>query len=550
MTQITVYSARKIITMDPNQPVATHVAVQDGRILAVGDKGCADQWCDGARESTPELTHDNSLGDFVLMPGFVEGHAHMLAGAIWDYAYAGYHDRIDPQGRLWKGKVSLAQMITDLKEYEAELPLDAPLVGWGFDPIFLSDTRLCREHLDQISTTRPIVIFFSNLHLMCVNSKTLELVGYSSDMNVEGIQKDTAGDLTGELQEMAAMFPVMRKLGVDFGALSLTPHAIRSYGEVCKRAGVTTATDLFSSLDDETVGVLHQITSTPDFPIRIVPALAAIGAPPDEIASAAMRLKAQSTDKLRMGAVKLMTDGSIQGWTARVKWPFYVGGQKNGLWNTPPEAIFAIAEEMQRAHIQMHIHVNGDEASDVSLNALEAASQKFPWPDARHVLQHCQMMGADQFRRAAAMGVCTNIFANHIWFFGDQHSAHTIGEGRAQRMNAARSALDAGVHIALHSDAPVTPMGPLFTAWCAVNRQTMSGRRLGPQQCITVDEALYAITLGAAYSLKLDSEIGSIETGKKADFAILDDDPTSVPADALRGVGVRGTVFGGFVHLL
>ena len=257
-----------------------------------------------------------------------------------------------------------------------------------------------------------------------------------------------------------------------------------------------------------------------------------------------------STDKLRLGAVKLMTDGSIQGWTARVKWPGYVGGQPNGLWNTPPELIYELVEEMQRAGVQMHIHVNGDEASDVSIDAIEAASQKHPWPEARHVLQHCQMMGVDQFKRCANMGICTNIFANHIWYFGDQHAALTIGNDRAERMNAVRAALDAGVNVAIHSDAPVTPMGPLFTAWCAVTRQTMSGRVLGAQQCISVDEALHAITLGAAYTLKLDRDIGSIETGKIADFAILAQDPTEGDGNALKDIEVKGTVSSGVVHLI
>jgi len=257
-----------------------------------------------------------------------------------------------------------------------------------------------------------------------------------------------------------------------------------------------------------------------------------------------------STDKLRLGAVKLMTDGSIQGWTARVKWPGYVGGQPNGLWNTPPELIYELVEEMQRAGVQMHIHVNGDEASDVSIDAIEAASRKHPWPEARHVLQHCQMMGVDQFKRCANMGICTNIFANHIWYFGDQHAALTIGNDRAERMDAVRAALDAGVNVAIHSDAPVTPMGPLFTAWCAVTRQTMSGRVLGAEQRISVEEALHAITLGAAYTLKLDRDIGSIETGKIADFAILAQDPTEGDGNALRDIEVKGTVSSGVVHLI
>lgn len=537
MSEITVFAAQKIITMDPSRPEATHVAVQDGKILAVGDADCADAW--------GSVTHDNSLADHVLMPGFVEGHAHMMAGSMWQFAYAGYHDRIDPQGKLHKGMTDIDAVVSRLRDYADGLPAGAPVVAWGFDPIFLPTERLNRTHLDSIAADRPVMVMFSNFHLMCVNSHCLDMVGYTRETNVEGVLKDTDGDPTGELQEMAAMFPVMRRTGLDFRGLSQTPEAVKTYADVCRLAGVTTITDLFSHMEEEDLTVLTQVTGQDDFGLRLVPVLAAVGAPPQEIADKANRLGQQSTDKLRMGAVKLMTDGSIQGWTARVKWPGYVGGHPNGLWNTPPEQIFALCETMQANGVQMHIHVNGDEASSVSLDALEAASRKHPWPSARHVLQHCQMMGPDQFRRCVEMNVCTNIFSNHIWYFGDQHAALTIGEDRATRMDAARSALDAGVNVALHSDAPVTPLGPLFTAWCAVNRQTMSGRTLGEEQRITVDEALYAITLGAAYTLKLDAEIGSIETGKRADFAVLGEDPTAVDPMALKDVPVNGIVFGG-----
>ncbi|MEO1365371.1 MAG: amidohydrolase family protein, partial [Pseudomonadota bacterium] len=112
---------------------------------------------------------------------------------------------------------------------------------------------------------------------------------------------------------------------------------------------------------------------------------------------------------------------------------------------------------------------------------------------------------------------------------------------------ACRTALDAGVHMAIHSDAPVTPLAPLFTAWCAVNRITASGRVQGEHERIGVDEALYAITLGAAYTLHLDGEVGSIEAGKRADFAVLEDDPTTVAPEALKDIAVWGTVQGGRV---
>ena len=546
MPEIVVYKAKKIITMDPSNPTATHVAVMDGKILAVGGANCADQW-DGV---VGDLRHDDALAHATLMPGMIEGHAHMMSGGIWDFAYAGFHDRMDPNGKWWPGKPDIASVVRDLKDYAKTLAPDQPLVGWGLDPIFFSGERLSRAHLDDIATDRPVLIMFSNFHLMCVNSVALDLVGYDRHTNAEGVVKGPSGDPTGELQEMAAMFPVMRRCGVDFRGMTQKEPSIRSYAEVAKRAGVTTITDLYAVIEDSDLETLKRITSEPDYALRLVPAIGVAGTNPSEAAARALDLKSQSTDRLRLGAVKLMTDGSIQGWTARVKWPGYVGGQANGIWNMAPEEIHAMIDAMQAAGVQMHIHVNGDEASAVAIDGISKSAQRHPWADARHVLQHCQLMGSDQFRCCAELGICTNIFSNHIWYFGDQHAALTVGEDRAKRMDAARSAIDAGVHIAIHSDAPVTPLGPLFTAWCAVNRQTMSGRTLGAEQCITVNEALYAVTLGAAYTLKLDAEIGSIETGKIADFAILGDDPTAVDPMALKDIPVLGTVTSGRVHLL
>jgi predicted amidohydrolase YtcJ len=145
------------------------------------------------------------------------------------------------------------------------------------------------------------------------------------------------------------------------------------------------------------------------------------------------------------------------------------------------------------------------------------------------------------------LGVCGNFFANHHFYWGDAHYAMTVGPDRAERMNPCRSAEDLGLNWTIHSDAPVTPLGPLHVAWCAVNRLTASGRLLGAHERVTAAEALRAITLGAAWTLHLDGEIGSIECGKRADFAVLEDDPLTVSVDTIRDVKVWGTVQGGRV---
>lgn len=534
-----VYVARKIITMNPSQPVATHVAVRDGRILAVGGLEDFADW------GPYEL--DQAFSDKVLMPGLVEGHSHVLEGGVWSYIYIGFYDRRGPDGRLWKGLRSIDEVVERLCEAEARLPASEPLLAWGFDPIFFENKRLTAGDLDRVSVARPVVVMHASFHLINVNSALMRMAGITAETEVGGIVKDAAGQPTGELQEMAAMFMALRVAGSEFFTLASTPEATRRFGQVAQLAGVTTVTDLYNELPDATVATYREVTADPAFPVRLVSAYNPAGVPLAEGVEKLRRLVELNTDKLRFGTVKLMTDGSIQGFTARLKWPGYYNGLPNGLWNFAPQELRQTCAAFHNAGFQLHIHTNGDEASEVALDTLEAILSEVPRWDHRHTLQHCQMMDASQFRRLVNLGLCANLFSNHIYYWGDAHYTKTLGPDRANRMDGAGTAERIGVHFALHSDAPITPIGPLFTAWCAVNRRTASGRVLGAHERISVAAALHAITLGAAYTLKLDGMIGSIEVGKFADFAVLDDDPTSVPPEALKDVQIWGTVLGGKV---
>ena len=145
----------------------------------------------------------------------------------------------------------------------------------------------------------------------------------------------------------------------------------------------------------------------------------------------------------------------------------------------------------------------------------------------------------------ARLGLCANFFTNHLWYWGDQHYEITVGPERANQLEPCASAIREGVSFSIHSDAGVTPLGSLHTMWCAVNRVTPSGRVLGDHEKIAVEDALKAVTVDAAFQLHLDHEIGSIEAGKKADFAILEEDPLAVDPMQLRDIKVWGTVLAG-----
>ncbi|ETF04206.1 amidohydrolase [Advenella kashmirensis W13003] len=542
--EIRIYRARSIITMNPAQPRATHVAVRDGRILGAGDLASLQGW--------GKAILDDRFADKFIIPGLIEGHSHLLEGGMWSFVYVGFYDRRGPDGRLWEGLKTLDAVVERLRQVEQGMDdANATLCAWGFDPIYFQGERITTEHLDRVSATRPVVVLHASIHLMNVNSAMLQLAGITPDSGVDGVECDESGRLTGQLQEFAAMYLVFRKIGNVFFDEGQTTHGIWNFARVAQLAGVTTATDLVNDLSPDTLASLAQTTESDTFPLRLVPAYAPLRDNENKGLERVLPSIARNTDKLQFGIVKLIVDGSIQGFTARLRWPHYyrppAGAQENGIWVIPPQQLQGLIQTYHDAGLTVHIHTNGDEATEVALDALEAVLAQTPRRDHRHTLQHCQMASTAQFRRMAALGVCANLFANHLYYWGDAHYEMTMGPERACRLNAAATALAAGVPISLHSDAPVTPIAPLFTAWCAVNRMTASGRVLGEENRITVQQALHAMTLGAAYTLKLDDHIGSIETGKQADFAILEQDPLAVDPINLKDIPVWGTVLGGRV---
>ncbi|MCY3754077.1 MAG: amidohydrolase [Alphaproteobacteria bacterium] len=525
--------------MNPARAHATHVAVRDGRILGAGTLDELAGW--------GEYRLDERFAGKVLMPGLVEGHSHVMEGSLWAYVYCGFFDRMDPEGRVWAGLKSIDAVVERLAEAAAALEDPAaPLAGWSLDAIYYGGRRVNRHDLDRVSTGRAVGVLNASGHILNVNTKALELAGMMrTGVNHPGIPLGADGLPTGEMKGPDAMAPLGVHTGFDRDLLACDEPGLRRFAKLCVRTGVTTAADLANLLPEDAVEMMLRVTGEPDYPARIVSLRRFYGLTPEELIDRALELRGRSRDRLRLGIIKVVADGSIQGFSARLRWPGYYNGAPEGLWYVPPEHLLEIYERALAAGLQVHTHTNGDEATDLALDCMESALRKHPAPDHRFTLQHCQLADAAQFRRIRALGMCVNLFPNHHFYWGDQHYAVTVGPERAERMNACATALREGVPLAIHSDAPVTPLGPLFTAWCAVNRRTASGRTLGEQERIGAADALRTITLGAAYTLGLDGEVGSIETGKRADFAVLEDDPETVGGERLKDVGVWGTVQGG-----
>lgn len=535
-SDITVFSARKIHTMSAERSIASHIAVADNKIIGVG--------------SLEELS---GLGDFVLdeqfkdkviMPGLVEGHSHIMEGHLWRYIYVGYFDRKSPDGTVWKGLSSIDDIIDRLIEY-SDTADGKPVIGWGFDPIYFSGQRMSASDLDKVSSSEPVYILHANSHCLNVNSVILNRGGIDKNTNVEGVLKDTNGLPTGELRELAAMFVAFEVAGSNIFDEMGSAEDLWRFSQISRAAGVTTASELYSPLNDEVVSAMQRVSADSDFPLRLLVSKSASTANPESDVKRVKKLAELNTDKLRFGSIKIMTDGSIQGFTARLKSDRYYNNEPNGIWNAPPDEIANAIQTYHCAGVKLHIHTNGDEAIELMIDAIEAAINKHKPYVHNHVLQHCQLITMPMLEKCAELGIGINLFANHIYYWGDQHAALTIGPVRATQLDPVGSALKSGVNFSIHSDAPITPLAPLFTAWCAVNRLTATNHVLGKSERVPVDDALYAVTMGAAQTQDMDHLIGSLEIGKFADFAVLNSDPYEVDPVNLKDIEVHGVVLNG-----
>ncbi|MFT4041287.1 MAG: amidohydrolase [Thermomicrobiales bacterium] len=543
---ITIFQAKKIITLDPVTPEATHVAVRNGRILGAGNLGDLTGW--------GEYTIDTTFADLVIIPGLIEAHNHIFEGFNAFYPYVGYFDRPAVDGGVLPGITSFDALISFLKEEDAKLTdPNQPLLGIEFDPIYFRGNGqvFSKETLDQVSTTRQVAVWYASEHTLMLNSAALKANNITSAVTDPGALKGEDGEPTGELNSPSAMglapsiFDLIVKSASD-------PATIKALGQFATNCGCTTVADMASTVlaIPETLPPWTETVNAPDYPARIMaypePTLPGSQLTPGNIVEAFQNLQASTTDKLHFRGIKLVMDGSIQDFTAYMNWPGYYQAPNDypSLLMTEAEVVEWVTP-LQAAGIQVSGHCNGDGTVQIFLNAIETAARAHASPNIRHVVQHSQLTTPAQYERMANLGVCANIFANHLWYYGDQHYEITVGPSRAVGMEAAATATAKGVPFSLHTDAGVTPLGCIHSMWCAVNRVTPKGRVLGEAEKITTEQALHAVTLGSAYLLGLDAELGSIQPGKWADFTVLDHSPMDVDPTDLLDLVVWGTVLAG-----
>lgn len=543
-TDVTIYTADTILTLNPDAPAAEAVAVSEGRIVGVGALKALKKQIKGAPVET-------KFKGKTLIPGLIDPHVHMTLGSMmYGLDFIPPWDMQTPKG-LVKGLPDKTSLLAGISEFEAKAP-PGPLILYGYHNLVQGDIN--RHDLDTISATRPLFVWHYSGHDFYLNSAAIEMAKLTPAMaeHFHGVDLDANGELTGRIYEDAGL-----ALFAAIGPILLNPAHIEKgftgYEKLFREAGVTTVAEMGygifgRALEDRNIATHY----TDDDPYRLflVPEHRAFSKDFGENAAQTVMDMAQNTDQRAkvLPQIKLFTDAAFYSQTMRLSEPGYIGGQSEGskgLWVTEPDALEKVMSQYWDAGIDIHIHSNGDAAQDATLAAFAQVKDRGK-PGQRLVIEHGGLITPDQLTRAGALGVGLSVASHYVFYMGKNYE-EAIGE-RVKYITPLRSAMDRAIPTTVHSDAPLAPPVPMRAASVHMTRATKEGGISTPSERLTKEQALHAITINAAWSLGLEDEIGSIEIGKLADFTVLDANPLETAPEAWPDIPVWGVVLGGYMH--
>ncbi|HZP08098.1 amidohydrolase [Methyloceanibacter sp.] len=551
---VTVFVAKKIITMDPGWPEATAVAVQNGRILSVGSLDDLKPWLD-------KYPHDidNRFAGKVIYPGFIEPHGHPLIGAIaLSRPPLTFFPLANPYGPPFPGVKSKDEAVAKLKEYvaQAKSPTDT-VIAWGYDIVAMGG-HLDRAFLDQITKTQPLMVWDASEHFVYANSAAIEKFGITPGVVAKtlGAGKLPNGESNGQFLGVLAAEAILLKPLQDLLAPDQALKIMKYLADLGQQAGITTTGDLmFGGINLELEQALAKtFFDRPDAIERVVPVVDGATFAKlygDQAQQKALDLKASSNDRIIFNGVKFFSDDAFVSLGMEVQNPGYIhSDQYKGLFLfTSFPAFVQAMEPWWNAGFHIHVHSNGNAGNQATIDALAELQAEHPRFDHRFTIEHYGISTPEQARELKALGGIVSTNPYYLYARSDLNIGQ-FGTDRASLASRIGTLVREGVVVSLHADTPVAPPRPLEEVWIAVNRVgALSGQVRAPYERVTVDQALRMITIDAAYTLGVDDEVGSIEAGKLADFTVLDADPRDVEPMAIKDIPVTATILGGRVIL-
>lgn len=536
----TIFLGGPIVTVNAKNEEVEALAVKDGKIVALG------QQADIKKNWSDSKTKVIDLNGRTLMPGFVEPHVHIVLTSMVEGLWLDLSNFTLPYD-------TLDTISTKLRAALKNVPPGGWLAGFGVDPSRTSPfmAELTTEVLDKVSTDVPIFIVNQSGHIAYVNTKAFEVAGVTNKTpNPPGggiYVKDAQGNLTGKLIEPPSYLPFQAKMPVPTKAQLI--EAMRKTTKRLATKGITTSAEITVGANlglENELGLYEYLMANGGLPVRVRAYLYGSAIPKGFNAIKPN----QGDDRLRFVGVKFLADGSTQGLTAALNEPYtYPAGTENkGSLNYKTETLLNDIRPYFDQGWQISIHANGDRAIDQALENYSTLLASVAQPEKRRLrIEHFTITKPEQLIQTKKLGVVPGFTIGHVHYWGEPFHNQIVGPPRANRIDASASMKKEGIRFAYHSDSPVSPYGPLKYITQGVTRvwQSPLERVLGPKERVSVDDAIRAVTIDAAYQMMSDHEVGSLEAGKLADFVVLEKNPRVTPPAQIAVIKVLETWVGG-----
>lgn len=532
----TIFYGGPIVTVNAKNEEVQALAVQDGKIVGLGKKAAV------LKDWQANTTKMVDLQGQTLMPGFVEPHVHIMMTALTEELwlnlsnFSAQYDTLD----------TLSQK---LKAHLKTLPKGQWLGAFGVDPSRTNPfmAELTADVLDKVSTDVPIMVINQSGHIAYVNHKAFELAGINDKTPNPGdggiYMKDAQGRLTGVVVEPTAILSLIKKMPPPSEADIV--RAIQKTAKNIASKGVTTSAEitlgLMLGLDNE-LKLFKAMTHSDDFPIRV---RAYLYGP--LLGKGFNTIKPnEGDDRLRFVGIKFVADGSTQGITAALSEPYLYprGTHFRGNLDYKDDEIYALTKPLFDQGWQIATHANGDRTIEQTLNTYSKLLAGNTDPKARRMrIEHFTINTPEQVKKAAQLGIIPGFTIGHVDYWGEAFHNHIVGPERASRIDPSASFKKEGARFTYHSDSPVSNVGPLnyITEGSGRLWQKAPRKVLGPNERVSVDDAIRAVTIDAAYSMFSDDKVGSLEVGKQADLVVLEKNPRKTPVEQIRNIKVKST---------
>ena len=521
-----------ILSMDDNQPVVEAIAVEDGRITAIGTK-------ENIIKLRTWRTKIVNLQGKTLMPGLIEAHCHPIATAVLSQV-------VNISGFIYNSRKEI--MATIGAAVEKASP-GKWVLAFGWDPVLVKDLRNpTLAELDSISTEVPIFILTQMMHQAFINNavyKAAEITNETPDPPGGGMfLKDNHGNLNGVIYEFSALQHILKKMPkTPQGTAELLLNL--QYAQYAK-AGYTSIAALGPvNIAGYPLNFMASLSRNEDVPVR------SFVYPLEQQLERSKWPSGYGNDHFRIKGVKLYMDGSPYTGGAAFAEPYLntevtlkrmkLKPNHSGKVNYSEEDLLQTLTKYHNAGYQIAIHAQGEIAIQMILNAFTEILEKYPRADHRHRLEHNALITNSQIIQAQKLGLTLSFFMDHVYYYGEQ-LPQIVGLDRAARFMPLGSAFAIGHRASIHTDNPATPVDPFRVISTAVTRKTKNTEViLGSTERVTINDALKAVTINAAWQLFEDDQRGSIMIGKAADFVLLSHNPLHVQSENLKDISVLCT---------